>query len=434
MLRQVAIFLIVHSYVILISSQVLLECNFDNSSLVANCFTTLMLTVPTLGTIDKDPPISPFSDVTSTTKPTENGELCKLPYRVDSYTWDMYFCNKGFCPTATSPNSKCALGQFAHVRLFETEVYSVPLKAGTGGINGIDDQCIIYYYYIPKGIGIRMSIKLRKVEVDNTTEIIDYVTNSSFNRWTQRKVNYRAKKPGYMIYFDFQRLDPKAPLFGIDEISIQQGFCSDSITTTNAPTITSKEITIMQSETEILTSVSDITVKEISSIATIEQSTVITSIEPIASETTSTIMLATTMMSSTIFPVTASSATSIPNALTMTDADIIITSTSITTKMITDTSEKTTTLKVIPSETSTNIITENIELTSQTSASHLTITVADKQITSNMIQRIIILATVTPIGISGVIIFIVWFKYSVYGYKKKKSNSVEMNQVQPTSL
>ncbi|CAF4988060.1 unnamed protein product, partial [Rotaria magnacalcarata] len=121
-----------------------------------------MLTVPTLGTIDKDEPISSFSDVTSITKPTANGELCKLPYKVDSYTWDMYFCNKGFCPTATSSNSKCALGQFAHVRLFETGVYSVLLKAGTGGINGIDDQRIIYYYYIPNGIDIRMSIKLHK--------------------------------------------------------------------------------------------------------------------------------------------------------------------------------------------------------------------------------------------------------------------------------
>ncbi|CAM4794391.1 unnamed protein product [Rotaria magnacalcarata] len=264
-----------------------------------------MLTVPTLGTIDKDEPISSFSDVTSITKPTANGELCKLPYKVDSYTWDMYFCNKGFCPTATSSNSKCALGQFAHVRLFETGVYSVLLKAGTGGINGIDDQRIIYYYYIPNGIDIRMSIKLHK--------------------------------------------------------------------------------------------------------------------------------LATTMMSSTIFAATASSATSIPNALTITDADIIIISSSITTEMITDTSEKTTTLKVIPSETSTNIITENIELTSQTSASHLTITVADKQITSNSMQRIIILATVIPIGTYGAIISIIWLKYSVYD-NKKKSNSVEMNQVKPASL
>ncbi|CAF3747641.1 unnamed protein product, partial [Rotaria magnacalcarata] len=262
------------------------------------------------------------------------------------------------------------------------------------------------------------------VEVDSTTEIIDHVTNSSFNGWTQRKVNFQAKKSGYMIYFDFQRTDPKAPLFGIDEISIQQGFCSDSITTTNTPPVTSKEITMI---------VSDITVKEISSIPTIKQSTIITSIEPIAFETTSTIMLATTMMSSTIFAATASSATSIPNALTITDADIIIISSSITTEMITDTSEKTTTLKVIPSETSTNIITENIELTSQTSASHLTITVADKQITSNSMQRIIILATVIPIGTYGAIISIIWLKYSVYD-NKKKSNSVEMNQVKPASL
>ncbi|CAF3779378.1 unnamed protein product [Rotaria socialis] len=155
-----------------------------------------MTTVPALGTIDSSPPMAPFSDITSITKPTENGELCKLPYKINPYAWDMYFCNKGFCPTATSSNSKCTPDRFGYVLLFDTVVCSVPLKAGTGGIIGIDDQCIVYYYYIPKRIDLQMSIKLRKVEVDSTTEIIDYVTNSSFNGWTQRKINFQAKKSG----------------------------------------------------------------------------------------------------------------------------------------------------------------------------------------------------------------------------------------------
>ncbi|CAF2109069.1 unnamed protein product [Rotaria magnacalcarata] len=178
-----------------------------------------MLTALSFGIFNKDPRVAPFTDVTSISeinydglvlsiffqsfiifyfqaKPTENGELCKLPYKINPYTWDMYFCNKGFCPTATSSNSKCASGQFAHVRLFDTDVYSVSLEVGTDGIN---EQCIIYYYYyIPKRIDIQMSIKLRKVEVDSTTEIIDHVTNSSFNGWTQQKINFQARKSGYM--------------------------------------------------------------------------------------------------------------------------------------------------------------------------------------------------------------------------------------------
>ncbi|CAF1313225.1 unnamed protein product, partial [Rotaria magnacalcarata] len=198
-----------------------------------------MLTALSFGIFNKDPRVAPFTDVTSISeinydglvlsiffqsfiifyfqaKPTENGELCKLPYKINPYTWDMYFCNKGFCPTATSSNSKCASGQFAHVRLFDTDVYSVSLEVGTDGIN---EQCIIYYYYyIPKRIDIQMSIKLRK------------------------------------IYFDFQRISAVAPLFGMDEISIQQGFCFNEsviVTTTNVVSKSTVSIRTTESETSM---------------------------------------------------------------------------------------------------------------------------------------------------------------------------------------
>ncbi|CAF4375258.1 unnamed protein product, partial [Rotaria magnacalcarata] len=67
----------------------------------------------TLGdTVDSNPPNGPLSDVTSIITPTENGELCKLPYRINHYSWDMYFCNEDYCETATKPNSKCASGDY----------------------------------------------------------------------------------------------------------------------------------------------------------------------------------------------------------------------------------------------------------------------------------------------------------------------------------
>jgi hypothetical protein len=45
-------------------------------------------------------------------KSTNNGESCKLPYRIDSNDWDMYFCNTGYCPTESNPNSQCKPGWF----------------------------------------------------------------------------------------------------------------------------------------------------------------------------------------------------------------------------------------------------------------------------------------------------------------------------------
>ncbi|CAF4474147.1 unnamed protein product, partial [Rotaria magnacalcarata] len=285
-----------------------------------------MLTALSFGIFNKDPRVAPFTDVTSISeinydglvlsiffqsfiifyfqaKPTENGELCKLPYKINPYTWDMYFCNKGFCPTATSSNSKCASGQFAHVRLFDTDVYSVSLEVGTDGIN---EQCIIYYYYyIPKRIDIQMSIKLRK------------------------------------IYFDFQRISAVAPLFGMDEISIQQGFCFNEsviVTTTNVVSKSTVSIRTTESETSMtITMESPIVINY-----TTDKSTII------SEETISS--LSTAVMLSTIFNVINSSTT--------------------TMEIIADASEKTTTSKSIPTGISTSIITENIELSSIANLSH----------------------------------------------------------------
>ncbi|CAF4504409.1 unnamed protein product, partial [Rotaria magnacalcarata] len=317
-----------------------------------------MLTALSFGIFNKDPRVAPFTDVTSISeinydglvlsiffqsfiifyfqaKPTENGELCKLPYKINPYTWDMYFCNKGFCPTATSSNSKCASGQFAHVRLFDTDVYSVSLEVGTDGIN---EQCIIYYYYyIPKRIDIQMSIKLRK------------------------------------IYFDFQRISAVAPLFGMDEISIQQGFCFNEsviVTTTNVVSKSTVSIRTTESETSMtITMESPIVINY-----TTDKSTII------SEETISS--LSTAVMLSTIFNVINSSTT--------------------TMEIIADASEKTTTSKSIPTGISTSIITENIELSSIANLSHVRTTAIDQQPTSNSQTFTIILATTVPIGVSEV--------------------------------
>ncbi len=71
-------------------------------------------------------PLAPLSDVTSIRKiimnlyvnfecfhlvtPTLDGKMCALPYKIGNLTWDMYFCNKGYCPTTISSNSTCVSG------------------------------------------------------------------------------------------------------------------------------------------------------------------------------------------------------------------------------------------------------------------------------------------------------------------------------------
>ncbi|CAM4829136.1 unnamed protein product [Rotaria magnacalcarata] len=411
MLRQVNIFLIVYSCVNIISPKILLECNFDKFELNP-CFNSDVMVVSTLGdTVDSNPPNGPLSDVTSIITPTENGELCKQPYRINPYSWDMYFCNEDYCETATKPNSKCASGRFGHVQLFTTDVYSVPLKTGIGGIN---EQCIIYYYYIPNSVDIQMSITLRKVENDSTTEIIDRVTNSSLNGWSQRKIDFQARQSGYMIYFDFQKTIGVLPSFGIDEISMHQGRCSDAYitqSTTNEVSTSTVYIPTTESETSMVITM------ESSTITTTDKSTII-------SEETITWVISSTQMGTDQF--TSSTSTTITTQTTST----MLATTAMSSSISTVKNSSTTTMETI---TSTNKTTENIELTSITNLSHLTSTVTDQQPTSNSQTLTIILATTIPIGISGVIFLIIWLKDS-FCSKRIKSNIHEMNRVAPSPI
>jgi hypothetical protein len=48
-------------------------------------------------------------------------------------------------------------------------------------------------------IGGQKSITIRKVEVDNKTEVIDFVISSPFNGWVRREVTYIAMARGYKV-------------------------------------------------------------------------------------------------------------------------------------------------------------------------------------------------------------------------------------------
>ncbi|CAF3187457.1 unnamed protein product [Rotaria socialis] len=230
-----------------VQSQVLYECNFDNATLSENCFTTEVLLISNLAVLTNQPLDHPASDVTSALKPTNNGQVCQLPYKVGNYTWDMYFCYKGYCPTENGENSECAPGQYAAFQFRDNATESYQLKTELSNINVTSEQYLIYYYYI-SNIG-QKSITIIK-EVDGTNETIDFVTSSPFNGWIKREILFNATESGYKIYFDLQKTSPEIALFhmALDEISIRQVNADDQHTTTDLSTaITTSAIDIASS-------------------------------------------------------------------------------------------------------------------------------------------------------------------------------------------
>ncbi|CAF3726604.1 unnamed protein product [Rotaria socialis] len=142
-----------------------------------------------------------------------------------------------------------------------------------------------------------------------------------------------------MSYFDFQRIGAVASLFGIDEISIQQGFCSNvSVTVTTVNGVSKSTIPIRTTESE-----TSMTITMESPIITTDKSTIISD-EAITS-------------------ISAKSEDILHNTTTM--------------EIITDAAKKTTTSKSMPTGISTSIITENIELPSVANLSHVTTTAID---------------------------------------------------------
>ncbi|CAF4237264.1 unnamed protein product, partial [Rotaria sp. Silwood2] len=188
-------FSVVLNYISYVHTQTLYQCNFDSAVALDNCFTTTISVVSNVGNPNSLAPNGALSDVTSSLTPTDNGEVCKLPYKVGTYNWDMYFCNKDSCPTASSSNSTCKAGKFGSVQLSNNDKKSYQLKTESGGINGVGQQCLIYYYYM--GAGSTKIITVNKVEMSGSSQIIDSVTSSPFNGWIQRKISFTAEANGY---------------------------------------------------------------------------------------------------------------------------------------------------------------------------------------------------------------------------------------------
>ncbi len=83
------------------------------------------------------------------------------------------------------------------MQLIDNEMKSFQLKTKSGGINGVDQQCLVYYYYM--GNVSEKIITVRKEETSGESETIDSVTSSPFNGWIQRKISFNAEASGYKV-------------------------------------------------------------------------------------------------------------------------------------------------------------------------------------------------------------------------------------------
>jgi hypothetical protein len=75
---------------------------------------------------------------------------------------------------------------------------SFKLKTELEGINGTDEQCLIYYYYLPNVT--QNSLTVIKEETNGKNETIDNVTSSPFNGWIKRKVSFFALESNYKVH------------------------------------------------------------------------------------------------------------------------------------------------------------------------------------------------------------------------------------------
>ncbi|CAF1111192.1 unnamed protein product [Adineta ricciae] len=347
--------------------------------------------------LSASPPNNPWSDVTSSLKATSSGEVCKLPFQVGAYTWDLYFCYRRHCPTLFNKNSTCAEGKFAGIQLNQGDKASYQLKTESNGIDGINEQTLVYYYYMSYMIG--KSIHVRKVEIGGASSVIDTVTNSPFNGWIRREVRYHAAHRGYEIHFDVEKTSSDSSFndIGLDEISISE----EDETTTHSPTTTTETSTVTSASTTVEDSTTTDLLTTSLSFAYISNSSMMTTEQ--ATSITNIFEKSTTALIPTTIDITTSKTQS-------STVSIRTTTTSSVSAMSTTKNVETTNLATITSYTSSSMIITNssktthsiITLTSDSTLSvinstNLTISDDKNDVKPSSNTYIIVLSTVIPV-------------------------------------
>ncbi|CAM4940980.1 unnamed protein product [Rotaria socialis] len=380
---------VVLNYISCIHAKTVYDCNFDDATSADNCFTSTINVAANIGNPTAVVPTGPLSDVTSSLKPTDSGEACKLPYKVGSFSWDMYFCNRGYCPTENNSNSTCKPGKFSSLLLNNNIERSFQLKTESGGIDSVDQQCLIYYYYMSSMAGTKI-ITVTTEETSGTKKTIDSVTNSPFNGWIQRKILFKAETRGYKLYFEAQRTSGfQIPTVGFDEISIHEGSCDDQQVTSDPTAVTSVPIQTTTTTTPTGTATTT-TLAGMTTATTPTGTTTTTTKIPEAVQTSVT--ETTTAALTSLIEITALNTTE----------DLVTTAVTDNTMASLFTKDDTT------NAGATTLITTNIDLSTILEAT--TEDGADSDDSSNTLT--IILATVIPVVSIVLISTIIWLKKS----------------------
>ncbi|CAF0904351.1 unnamed protein product [Adineta ricciae] len=366
-------------------------CNFDGNN--ENCFTTTITVTASAGVIGRLAPDKPLSDVSSSLKSTENGENCTLPYSVNDYTWDMYFCNKNYCPTKNNPSSRCRDGKFGNILLTSNTKRTYQLKTVAGGIDGVNEQCLFYYYYMSNMT--EKVIEVRKEEADGTSEIIDSVTTSPYNGWVIRTIQFNARATNYKIFFEVQKTaGSQLPTIAFDEISIIQGACGGTDTTTSSSSTTTS-VMVQTSSTTTMIPVETTTSTTLQTTDRTTTTTTTTTPEDTTELITTTTTLTTTATTTTTTPEETTQSTTTTTTTTSTTTPVETTEQTTTTTTTTTTTPEETTQSTTTTTTATTSTTTPVETTEQTTTT--TTTTTPEETTQSTITTTTTTSTTTPV-------------------------------------
>lgn len=81
--------------------------------------------------------------------------------------------------------------------LNDNQIRSFQLNITSNQIDGNNQQCLIYYYYMPN-INEKILV-IRKEESNGESDVIDSVRNTPFNGWIQRQVSFDVQTADYKV-------------------------------------------------------------------------------------------------------------------------------------------------------------------------------------------------------------------------------------------
>ncbi|CAF0925639.1 unnamed protein product [Rotaria sordida] len=225
--------------------------------------------------IVNEPPRFPLSDVSSIIEPTDNNELCKLPYQpsidnstniTSSYVW---FCYKNQCPTESQELANCKSGNYGLISVKPWESSKTIVESINEEMmirSSVGHRCLRYYYYftvydkLDWGQQISVLIKFDN-EINNEIEIdrlsaVDMIEN----RWHSRNIAFNSIFANYILMFRFEVTNVNRPddpasnktiYFALDNIELDNGNCQSVIDPSTGQT------TISQSPTTTITTTSN---------------------------------------------------------------------------------------------------------------------------------------------------------------------------------